>query len=494
MTMHKILRAILVLSAAGGSLAAQIPSRGPLAGAALAFQVNGGITGGQDATTLVHRNGFAAAPPARFPGPAVFPGAPDLQAICAANGAAGLDLDDFSTGRDDVMVDSNGVLAVPPMGWGVFTFSFRNGVVGAPASRLHTLLQAAGPGTGGSTVFSWVLPGSLVPVGVADSLEQSHSTAELGLLASSALQPEVDALDLPVTMGFDQQNLQGLEPGFTNLLPVPQAMYFTVSHASRGLVPASWWLVGGQPTLSSGATILRVQKSSPMSSWTPPHVWKTYAELGLARDEDIDALAYDEANEKLLFSTVGNQRDQLLFLDLGTDGGPVAPIPVKKVDNTPVSDAIGSAGNDDIDAVCTLDPNIRSGLYVPDDFGASVGTPRDPYQPQTYPVGMNASAYRRFENGQSHYDTWMVGYPPATGVGPGYAWLLITLGDTLAPVIGASFQVRAPMSSIPGDPREYSLGVPPSFALIGMSLTFRWWASDAGLVQLAQALPVKVFL
>lgn len=492
--MHSFERALIVLSVAAASLPAQIPSQGPLAGAPLAFQVHGGLLPNPDARTLLHRSGFAGTAPATFPPPAVFPAAPDLQAICAANGAPALQIDDFSTGRDDVMVDGNGVLVVPPQGWGVFTFSFRNGAVGAVGSRLRSLLQAAAPGAGGSTVFSWVMPGSAVPAGVANQLQQSHSPAELGLVVSSAQQPEVDALDLPTIMGFDQQGLQTLEPGFASLLPVPQAIYFTVSHASRGLVPTAWWNVGGQPTLSSGATILRVLRSSLTGSWSPPHVFATYVDLGLLRDEDIDALAYDEANEKLLFSTVGNQRDQLLFLDLSTDGGPVVPIPVKKTDNTPVSDAVGTAGNDDIDAVCTLDPNIRSGIYVPDDFGASVGTPRPPYLPQTYPIGMSASAYRRFAGGQSHYDTWLVGYPPATGVGPGFAMLVITLGDSLSPAITASFQARVPTSLIPGDPREYTLHVPPNYALLGLPVMFRWWASDAGFVQLAQALPVKVFL
>lgn len=249
----------------------------------------------------------------------------------------------------------------------------------------------------------------------------------------------------------------------------------------------------GAASPPSGATILRVLKSSPQSPWTAPHVWKTHWQLGLSQGEDIDALAVDVANEKLIFSVVGNQRDQLLFIDFGTDGG--APVPVKRPDNTPVSQAIGTGQSDDIDAVCTLDPQIRTqGGWVPDDFGASCGTPRAPYMPAIYPVGMNASAFRRYSGGLRHYDTWLLGFPPATGVGPGYAVLLITLGDTLAPVVTASFQARVPTSSIPGDPRSYTLGVPATYALIGFAVTFRWFASDAGFVQLAQAYPVKAFL
>jgi hypothetical protein len=115
--------------------------------------------------------------------------------------------------------------------------------------------------------------------------------------------------------------------------------------------------------------------------------------------------------------------------------------------------------------------------------------------PGTYPVGMSASAFRRFEAGNRHYDTWMLGYPPAAPApGPGFAVLVITIGDLLSPAITATFQPRNPASSIPGDPRSYTLDIPPSFSLVGFPLTFRWWAYDNGTAQLAQAYPVKAFL
>jgi hypothetical protein len=239
--------------------------------------------------------------------------------------------------------------------------------------------------------------------------------------------------------------------------------------------------------------VLASYKSSQFGPWSPPRVAWSYADLGLSRDDDIDGLAVDADDQKLLFSLVGGALSQLLFVDVGTDGG-VAPVPVKKVDNTPVADAVGGAGTDDVDAVCTLDPEIRSGVYVPDDFGASVGTPRDPYLPNLYPVGMNASAYRRYEGGQGVFDTWLSGWPPANGQGPGFAILAISLGDQVAPAFTVSFQPRVPASAVVGDPRHYALAVPNAVALQGnFALTLRWFAIDAGLTEIAQALPLKVF-
>ena len=467
---------------------AQAPiSGGPLAGAAMAFAVDGGLSGGGDATTYVHRSGFAGAP-------GVFgANGPNLAAILTGLGApTGLDYDDFSMGRDDVLVDGNGVIDVPPGAWGMFSFSFRTPAAGQQIGLPNTRLRAVANGSGGAGVFSWVLPDSDVPVGVIDRVERSHARTELGLSSATA---EVDGLDVPAVLGFEQRNLNARDPVLAPLLPNSEVLYFTLSSASAAVAPAAWFPPrAGLPT-RSGASILMVMRSSLQGGWAGPFLWKAHFELGIPAPEDIDALAYDAVADKLVFSMVGTAPDPLLFVDFSTDGGAATPQVVKMPDGvTPVSQAIGTAQGDDIDAVCTLDPRLRSQLWVPDDFGASVGTPRPASQPALYPVGMSASACRRYELGQTSFDTWLLGYPPATGVGPGFAVLGITLGDTLAPMITASFQARVPTSAVAGDPRQYSLVIPPNFALLGIGVTFRWFAADAGLVQLAQAYPLKVFL
>ncbi len=472
----------LVVPILAGACLAQGLSGGPLVGAAVAIGVQGGINGGADAATLVHANGFAQ-PPLAFP---LNASAPDLQQILALHGAPNLDIDDTSTGRDDIMVDPNGVIMPPPNGWGVFSFSFRDGAVGQPGSRL-ALEPAADRG---AAVFSWILPGSVLPAPLLGVVERSHSRFELGLPAAGPA--DVDQLDVPLVLGRDQQGLLGTEPGFGALLPLRPAIYFTVANSSLLQVPSAWWATPGVPILRSGATIFRTLQSPTSGQWSQPRVWKHFFDLGLSQNEDIDALALDDNTELIVFSLVGNARDQLLFVDPNTDIA--TPQPVTKPDTTPVSQAVGSGGGDDIDAVCTLDPAVRGGLYFPDDFGTSCGTPRPPFQPALYPVAANASAFRRFQNGISQCDTWVLGWPPVTGRGPGWAVLLITIGDTTSPAITASIQLRNPGSSVPGDPRLFTQSIPAPFVLSGLPLTFRWFVADATFVDLAQAYPVKVFL
>jgi len=468
------------------SLPAQVPTRGVLAGAPVAVLVDGGLAPGGDAETRVHRNGFALLPTVPLP---AAPSAPDLRQIFAALGApAGIGVDDISTGRDDVLFDGNGVMAVPPSSWGVLSFSLRNGAVGAPGSRIA---QQVAEGDVGATLFSWVLPGSAVPAQLIQRTERSHSRQELGLAGAGVL--EVDAIDVPLLLGLDQQGLSQLEPGFQVLIQAPQAIYFTVSHATRHLVPAAWWLFGGNPTLSSGASILRVLKSSQFSAWSTPHVFVPYGVLGLARDEDIDGLAYDGVREKLLFSVVGTARDQFLFHDVSTDapGNLDAKMP-DGVDK--VSDHVGKAQNDDVDAICTLDPQIRSVGSPPpqgDDFGSSCGSPR---QGLLGVPSVHGSAFRRHQGAQTIYDAWLIGWPPLSGQGPGYAVLFVTFGADLTLHLAGPVQLRDPLAAVPGDPRHQELVIPPVLALTGFDITFRWAAVDVTLAEIAEAWPMQVFL
>lgn len=468
-----------VFLALAAALAAQ-QSSGPLAGAPIAIAVDGGTGGLADAVPLVHKSGFA---PGLQQFPAV-PSQPNLQAILAYYGGANIDVDDISTGHDDAMVDSNGVLFVPPSGWGEFAFSFKNGATGLPNSRL-----AAEPPSGrGSSVFTWILPGSAVPAALTNRVERSHGRTELGVPAFG----EVDSLDQPIVLGVDQNTLASTEPGFAALQPGVPSIYFTVAGSSLGNVPPGWWLTTNQPTPPSGATIFVTHRSPTAPIWTPPVVFKTCTELGFAVNEDIDALAYDESQQYLICSCVGNARDQLLFVDLSTDVG--NPVPVVTTQNQPVSQATGTGASDDIDAVCTLDPRIRQGAYVPDDFGASCGTPRPAYLPNVYPVGVSASAFRRYSGGARFYDSWVTGWPPVTGQGPGYAICVLTLGDALAPAITAGIFLRNPLDPVAGNPVRYTQQIPASFALTGFPLVFRWFASDAAATEISQAYPLKAFL
>lgn len=468
-------------------------SRGPLAGAAVAVLIDGGLSPGADAETRAHRNGFAAGP--TLPLGSTNP--PDLRSILQYWLApAGIDVDDISTGREDVLVNAAGFIAVPPSSWGVLQFSLRQGATGAPGSRIS---QEAALGSVGAALFSWVLPGSALPAEVIGTTQRSHSRQDLGLTGAAV---EVDGLDLPVVLGLEQVAFATMEPLFQNFVGVPEAIYFTVSHGTRDLVPAAWWGPGNPAVLKSGATILWTTRSAPGAPWSLPSVFLTYGELGLAQDEDIDGLAYDATNEKLLFSCVGTVRDQFLFLDVSTDGPPVPqPVMVPTLPPTPVSGSVGKGQLDDVDAVCTLDPKIGSFGSPPpgtgDDFGSSCGAPRLPFLLGQVP-SVHASAFRRRMPGmpgQTFFDTWMVGWPPNTDITPGIALLFVTIGDNhgaLFPV--GPIHLRNTADPVPGNPCTFALPVPAGLSLTGQRLTFRWLAISAGFTELAEAWPVQVCL
>ncbi len=475
------------LAMAASPLAAQIglnESRGPLSGASTAVAIDG-ATFATDALARMHRNGLQSGPLVDLP-----VGTPSLGQILLAIAPPGLDLDDFSLGRDDVLFDASGTTDVAPSSWGVLSFSLRT----PPAALLSGLAgsrirQEFTQGSIGAALFSWTYFGSALPASLVDRTERSHSRRELGLAALTA---EVDAIDFPLMLGRDQQTMTGEEPGFDLLNPYPHAIYFTVSHATRNLVPSAWW--GGlAATLPSGATILQVTKATPSAPWTAPSVWKHWFELGLLQSEDIDGLAVDIARERVLFSCTGNsQPNQFMVLDYGTDGGPPTPQVAKKPDATPVSTAVGAASNDDVDAICTLDPQTGTlpPPYPDDDFGSSCGTPENGLLGVP---SVHASAYRRFGGGR-FFDATIVGWPPVTGITPGIAALFVTIGNdlTLFPV-GPIF-LRDTTPTLPGDPITQPLPIPFGYALSGFTLTFRWVAIDVGFTELAEAWPVKVIL
>ncbi len=453
---------VVFAACAAASAAAQgvNESRGPLAGAATAVLVDGGLSGSTDAETRVHRNGFSLAPTVPLASPQL---QPDLRTILTQwNGPQQLDIDDISLGRDEILADASGMLSVPVNAWGLLSFSFKQGAVGAPGSRIA---QEAALGSIGGALFSWVLPGSAYPAQLVGRTERSHSRAELGLPSGA----EVDAVDFPLMLGRDQGTLTTIEPGFGPLVGAAQTIYFTVSSATASLVPSFWW-GSTASNVPSGANILRVTRASATSPWGPPSVFRFWHELGLAQNEDIDGLAVDTLANKLLFSCVGTARDQFLFVDMSTDGG--AAVPLKKQDGTNVSTSIGKGQNDDVDAICTLDPQL-----------ALLGAP-----------SINATAFRRCTSGQPWFDTWMVGWPPLTGVTPGVAVLYVTVGNDLTLFPLGPIQLRNTSPTVPGDPIGYSFAIPTGYALSGQTLTFRWAAIDAGFTAIAEAWPVRVGL
>jgi hypothetical protein len=486
--MNLVTRNVVSFASLAAALAGQNhESRGPLAGAATAVGIDapaGGSTS-VDARARLHANGFtlAALQPAP-PGSAV----PDLGTILQNVGApTDLDVDDWSTGRDDVMFDAFGNSDVPIESWVVLSFSLRNAsgttLPGVAGSRIR---REAMLGPIGASLFSWIQDGDDLPDEWVDEVERSHSRQELGVTSTTA---DVDAIDFAAVLGANQATWIGSEPDWNLFGGRPDAVFFTVTHATRGNVPTSWW--GSLPP--SGATIL-VTSRLVTGGWSVPSVYKYFFEIGLTQNDDIDGLAVDVARSSILFSLRGTSptTNQFMTVYHGTDGTPT-PAVAKKPGGQPVSDAVGAAGSDDVDAICTLDPRIGTTTFPtpPDDFGNSCGTPRDGVLGVP---SVHASAYRRYTGGpDTTFDTFLVGWPPLTGVGPGAAALFVQIDDVpvLYPVGGIKLRDTTP--AVPGDPQHEVLHVPDAAVLQSIQVTFRWVAVDAAFTELAEAWPVLVF-
>src|SRR5205814_2330192 len=168
-------------------------------------------------------------------------------------------------------------------------------------------------------------------------------------------------------------------------------------------------------------------------AWGPVYPLLTPADLGLGIGEDVDGLAVDLIQGRVLFSTTRPSvtpgaplRDPLLYHQMGTPGNfvytttagsPAAVVPVSS------RLGIGSIVTDDIDGICALDP----GANIPQ-LNRLLGTP----QPSIFPPApghLGAAAYRRRSAGGSgeEFVTYMTGWPSGNPA-PGIAFVGISLG------------------------------------------------------------------
>jgi hypothetical protein len=463
-------------------------SGGPFLGAPAALTVGAqiGATGAPGtiyrSSTMTKPNGFGTAVPA--------PSWPALRNLDLAQifgnlglttaQVAAIDTDDLSMGEDWVLADSSGRVSLPMGVWAAITFSVTVRSQGEVNSRLR---RESTNGTVGADVFSYVLPGSALPAAVVGSVERAQDSLEMGLPAGT----EVDGLDTLASLRNQAQDLG-------SYLATTDDIYFTLSSASAALPTVLPWFA---PFIPSGASILRTRRIGV--TWTMPTVWMNHTDLGLAPTDDIDGLAIDKAGRKLLFSLRGGSLDQIMFFSWPAGSFPllpVPPVPYTQSDGTTlVSTSIGLLQDDDLDAICSMDPVTRGAVGGSNPLWFCLGATRPTATAFAPPVPLWASAFR--DHGAlppgPAFDTWMVGWPPATGAGPGLAALAVTLDDTLAPVFTLSLQVRD-TTSLNGDPRHFRWQLPPTTSLTGLGLTFRWFAFATGSGEIAEAWPVKVRL
>lgn len=395
---------------------------------------------------------------------------PDIDAM-----SIGLDwiLADDATGRVPVLIDR----------WGALTFSVTRGTTGASRSTIAG--EATRADGAAADVFSYVLPGSALPPELVDRTDRAHDSREIDLGDPAAARRDVDGLDHMMSM-YDS-------PELLSLLPPDPTFYFSVSFATIPDVPAAWWLdLNGSATPRSAASILCTTWSRRLRAWSCPRVFKTFRDLGLDQLEDVDALAIDIPNQRILFSTRTRTRNPLLFVFCGARANPGGDTPYSGPDGVPISQKIGLIEGDDIDAVCAMDPSIRSqgGGFSP--FFFYQGTPRPKIFPPS-PQRLSASSFRGTAAGVPALRSHLIGYPPS-GQQDGVAGLFWGLPNVPWPLAGIALVQRDPNSPFCGDPVSASLAIPPALSLVDARIDLRWYVLDAAQATFGEAHPLLVHL
>ncbi len=282
------------------------------------------------------------------------------------------DIDAMSFGIDWIASDAFGELLYPPgteVEWSALVFSVTTGSNGLAGGAIAG--EADDPHSAGADIFTYTVLDAAIAtdemhraVLSQDSTEISlHSTATPG--AGETV--EVDALDVFATLfALDDDIPFFVDSPMTCPNELGPVLYFSISNATVGQIPASWNIPGPD---QNGATIFRMEPVDLGSGfeWSLPSVHLSAADLGVTANEDVDALAFDCWQNFVLFSTVhakGSSLDQLLFKDLNdtsTPTPPPTPLGAPLGGGTALSEIIIDAFPDDIDAICAIDPrNITS--------------------------------------------------------------------------------------------------------------------------------------
>jgi hypothetical protein len=255
-----------------------------------------------------------------------------------------------------------------------------------------------------------------------------------------------------------------------------------------------WW--GG--TTPSAATILQMTwtPSTPgglPGAWSCPRVFKRFDDLGLRANEDLDALAVDLVNQRILFSTKTRARDELLFVYCGTDGAVTPKTLWNDATNDKVEYDVGLFGDDDLDGVCGIDPSVRasqSGAFNILHFYAA--TPMATLLPPSN--RLQASCFKINLATGPAIRSQLVGWPPHTGVGAGWAACFFAPPNMLGPLIPLLGEMRDVTPVFCGDPRVMTLSVPANKTLMHFEFDLRWFVIDAAATEIQDAHPLRIRL
>lgn len=315
--------------------------------------------------------------------PTAFPHAPDYRVAEMFDGwltnVAGfpielLDLDAVSTGADLIpFPDGNGTPDLSQT-WLAVTVSVDAGTQGAAGSLIEAR-RLAGKNTA-SDLVTYYFDGG---VGLDPALQGQvllEQRAEHLALGSE----ELDGLDFSLGVA---SHLQPLSPPL--FFPRTAEFYFSLhpdavvpinlATASSSVSFAFDGGGSGLPEVHAGS-IYRVSWDSGTGAWSQPELYRSYSELGLAAQDDLDALSVDAGRGTIVFSsdlassTAGGWSQLRIYTPDDGTGSP-AVMDLQDGPDTRVADELG-VGNDEtgnVDAVCDWDPEPGQVFF---DFGVPV--------------------------------------------------------------------------------------------------------------------------
>ena len=393
----------------------------------------------------------------------------------------GFRLNALSSGYHTIFFEYNAsmqpVLSVPMGAWGALLFSISRTSQGTGDPVVSA--ESLQPEGAGGDVFSWVLPGSTLPTGLAPCVpiglaQRAIDSTEMGLQFMPGMRPEVGDFDIFLPLYEASGSIVGM------LDPDPFVYFALPRNVAMDVSITSWFAMRNGVALTSpdsdpsGATVLRVRWNHLTGMWSDPEVYVSWSELGLTVNDEIDALSVQQDSDRVLLSLrspMGTpppvQLAQQLMVAAKTSpvGSWIAAQPYYYDDGTDalimIAQKVGVTGAE-IDATSEPDPSGQ-GLAA-----AAFATIVDCRDYLLFPVPMSAAATvtAPVAGGLTTVAIPVSGLP--TGCGP-TIWLF-ALGEagpggitslTLAPLFfdfatGANQTIRW---SFPAQPAVYGLDV-----------------------------------
>ncbi|MEZ5966175.1 MAG: hypothetical protein R3F56_20225 [Planctomycetota bacterium] len=258
-----------------------------------------------------------------------------------------VELDAMSTGNDHIPTPSaTGVLDPGQDGWLAFTFSVRHG-----SMRTNSVMAARAPQVEGD-IYGYFVPGASVvvetgvPSAVVDQLFFEQGPEHIGLLPTA----DIDAHDAYAPY------VQAGESAPSALLFRNDAFFFSVTPASAAALNTQFGGFSGVPV--HAADVYVVYWDSMQGAWEKPELFRSFAQLGLTSQDDVDALAVRSIASHVLpdvvmFSTRNPDPNLTLLVQIP---GTSTSVPPKDRFNQPIR-LINSG---DIDAVSVYDPEFAT--------------------------------------------------------------------------------------------------------------------------------------